>query len=260
MEKRATFFALSLVLLSFLTTGALADAIPLATEDCAKCHDEIVADVTTRGAKHLTAVSCLDCHLEHPPKGSEVIPECAMCHDPAEKAHYTIDNCSSCHYPHYPLEIDLDKTDVVKPVCVSCHENEGTQLTNYPSMHSELDCKECHLQHGQFLVCLECHEPHTDEMVYEDCITCHQPHKPTVVKYPDNIQSSYCAGCHEQETAVLASNTTKHHDLTCAYCHKMQHKMVPQCTTCHGTPHDSDLHKKFPDCVNCHVDPHGLEK
>lgn len=260
MEKCSTIFVLSLMLLSVAAASTFAQAIPLVTADCAKCHDEIVTEVATRGAKHHTAVSCLDCHLEHPPKGIDVIPECARCHAPAEKPHYRIENCTSCHAPHHPLEIDLGKTQQVKPVCISCHDPEGAQLVNYPSKHSLLDCKECHLQHGQFLDCLECHEPHSNDMVYADCITCHQPHKPTVVKYPDSIQSSYCASCHQAETAALTANTTKHHDLGCAYCHKMQHMMVPQCATCHGTPHDSILHQKFPECLHCHIDAHGLEK
>ena len=260
MKRTGQIFVCSLILLLSLALAASAEPTPLATEDCQKCHDEIVTTVSTRGALHSTMVTCLDCHIEHPPKGTEAIPECAMCHVPEEKAHYSIDNCVTCHYPHYPLEIDFAKINPVKPVCISCHEHEGTQLTEYPSKHTELDCKECHLQHGQFLVCMECHEPHTEDMSYQDCLACHKPHMPTVVRYPESIPSSFCSGCHTPETELLAKTTTLHRDLSCAYCHKSQHKVIPKCTTCHGMPHASILHDKFPDCLKCHIDAHGLEK
>lgn len=259
MERTGRIFLCSLLLLLF-TGVAGATPTPLANEDCLKCHDEIVETVTARGSKHNSAVTCLDCHIEHPPKGTEVIPACSMCHDPGEKTHYTIDNCITCHYPHYPLEINFDKVVTVKPVCITCHSTEGKQLADYPSKHSELDCKECHLEHGKFLVCMECHTPHTPEMEYKDCIECHKPHMPTVVKYPETIPSAFCSGCHEKETNLLSNCKTLHRDLGCAYCHKSQHKVIPQCATCHGEPHTAILHEKFPDCLKCHIDAHGLEK
>ncbi|MBW2186642.1 MAG: cytochrome C [Deltaproteobacteria bacterium] len=259
MERFTLALIGSIALLICFTTGVSA-APPIVIDDCIKCHDQIVDQVSTRGGLHASEITCQDCHLEHPPKGTNAIPACSMCHAVDDKAHYAIENCQSCHNPHSPLEIDLGNTEVVKPVCVTCHDNEGTQLVEYQSMHSGLDCNECHLEHGQFLACMECHEPHTEEMVYNDCLTCHKPHMPTVVKYPETIPSSFCSGCHTTETEVLMANQTLHHDLTCAYCHKTQHKMIPQCTTCHGAPHDRDLHSKFPNCLDCHIDPHGLEK
>lgn len=258
MKLMAQISACSLLLL--LTMAAHATPTPLVTDDCQKCHDEIVAEVAARGARHSTAIGCLDCHVEHPPKGVEVIPDCSLCHDPAEKNHYGVDNCLNCHNPHHPLEIDFAKISEVKAICISCHLDEGTQLNEYPSKHSELDCKKCHLEHGKFLACLECHEPHTEAMTYQDCLLCHKPHMPTVVKYPETTPSTFCTGCHAKEAELLAGTPTSHKELSCAFCHKMQHKVIPQCTTCHGIPHASILHDKFPDCLKCHIDAHGLEK
>lgn len=258
--KIAVYFIACSMLMPLLVAVAHAAPKPLAINDCQKCHDEIVADISARGAKHNTEVNCLDCHIEHPPKGTEVIPACSNCHDPKEKAHYNVSNCLTCHNPHHPLEIDLTQVEEVKPVCISCHSTEGAQLQDYPSKHSELDCNSCHLEHGLFSPCMECHAPHTEEMTYQDCLLCHKPHMPTVVKYPETTPNSFCTVCHEQEKDLLTGTPTLHRDLSCAFCHKMQHRVIPKCTTCHGIPHAGILHEKFPDCLKCHIDAHGLEK
>ncbi len=259
MKIPVQFFACSLLLL-LLATAAYSLPTPLDINDCQKCHDEIVTDVSSRGEKHSTEINCLDCHVEHPPKGVDVIPECSSCHDPADEAHYTVADCLNCHNPHHPLEINFAQVGVVKPVCISCHSDEGAQLQDYPSKHSELDCKACHLEHGLFTPCMECHKPHTEEMTYQDCLLCHNPHMPTVVKYPETIPTSFCAACHDKEKKLLMETPTLHKDLSCAFCHKMQHKVIPKCTTCHGIPHAGILHEKFPECLKCHIDAHGLEK
>lgn len=258
MKILGQFFAGSMFVLLAVVVNAT--PVPLVLKDCLKCHDEIVTDVSTQGARHNTEITCLDCHIEHPPKGIEVVPACSQCHDLAEKPHYRITDCLICHNPHHPLKIDLEKVPIVKPICITCHLDEGTQLTRYPSQHSELDCKECHLEHGQFLTCLECHEPHNELMDYADCLTCHKPHMPMVVKYPESIPSSHCTACHETEAKLLAGTTTSHNELSCAFCHKTQHKVIPRCTTCHGMPHAAVLHDKFPNCLKCHIDAHDLHK
>jgi predicted CXXCH cytochrome family protein len=242
-------------------SGVLAaEQTPLQVADCDKCHSSIVTDVAANGGLHSTAVTCLDCHLEHPPEGTDAIPECSMCHAPAASSHYQVDNCVGCHNPHHPLAIDLAGAGEINPVCVSCHENEGAQLQEYPSLHTELSCTACHQEHGKYLSCLDCHDPHVEGQTYDDCFTCHKPHKPKVIRYPETSPVSYCSGCHAQATQDLAQNHTRHHDLKCAYCHKTQHKAIPTCETCHGKPHEKSMHDAFPDCLKCHVDPHALAK
>jgi len=246
-------FSSSLLPLEVFGTG-------LDNSDCIKCHAQVVADVDGRGLKHKTAVTCLDCHLEHPPEGTNAIPECAMCHAKDVKSHYAVEECVTCHSPHYPLEINFAKVESIKPVCSSCHENEGGQLVTYPSLHSELDCTECHTEHGTWQSCLDCHEGHSADMVYETCLRCHQPHMPSVVKYDTFVPNNWCSGCHEDVVDTLAGNRTKHHKLLCVYCHKDQHMMMPTCETCHGEPHGLQMHKKYPDCAECHYGPHALDK
>ncbi|MBN2332175.1 MAG: cytochrome C [Deltaproteobacteria bacterium] len=259
MGKKWISIVFAMLLVAILATPSLAASSDLLATDCIKCHTKAVEDIATSGGLHQTAVSCLDCHVEHPPKGENAIPQCAQCHAPGEKAHYQVANCITCHYPHRPLKMDLDDAGAeVKPVCLTCHDNEGQEMASYPSKHAELNCTECHPQHAMFQDCLQCHEPHSSEMAYQDCLRCHKPHMPTVVKYDQEIPSPFCGSCHENELATLASNQTKHHELLCVYCHKSQHKTVPECVTCHGEPHGAGMHKKFPDCLTCHIDAHAL--
>ncbi len=234
----------------------------LANSDCIKCHTQEVMDVKAEGARHLSEVTCLDCHTEHPPAGSNAIPQCSQCHDPQEKKHFTVDGCEKCHYPHYPLRMDFATVgEELKPVCLSCHELQGVELAKYPSKHSQMSCAECHPKHGTFQECQACHEGHGGvEMTYQDCLRCHKPHMPTLVRYDDSTPSPFCAACHGKEFGMLDKNQTKHHELSCVYCHKNQHKVKPECEICHGRPHGEGMHKKFASCLECHVDAHALAK
>lgn len=253
--------ALSVLLLAGVCVLPLSAAgTGLENRDCIKCHVQEVAAVDARGLRHKTAVTCLECHREHPPLGGNAIPECALCHAGEVKPHYALEACVVCHDPHAPLEIDFAGAGSVRNVCSSCHGREGTQLTEYPSLHTELDCTECHADHGSWLGCLDCHEGHSEGMTYQTCLRCHQPHMPAVVKYDDHVPNNWCSGCHGDVVETLAGNSSKHHDLSCVYCHKYQHRLVPTCETCHGEPHGAKMHRKYPDCRECHSGPHALDK
>lgn len=227
---------------------------------CAGCHNEVVNQVNERGDKHKTAVSCIECHLQHPPAEKGVIPECADCHAPTDKPHYNLENCALCHHPHYPMEMELDKLESVKTACLSCHPRPGQDMRNHPSKHARLDCRECHPKHGKSTPCAGCHEPHTPNMTHEDCLQCHRPHGPLEVTYSNNTPSSLCVSCHASAGKSLAATKTKHKSLQCVYCHKNKHKSMFDCGTCHGEPHSFDLHAKYPNCLKCHENPHGLIK
>lgn len=265
MNKLMFFIMLATVALSAgpaCLTQVWADSVLvyLTAEDCAKCHVLELREIESRGEKHKTAVTCLDCHLEHPPRGSQAIPECSLCHQKTDNVHFAVENCLGCHPAHHPLDIDFSGAGRVYEACASCHPHQERQLEDYPSSHSLLDCKECHQQHGTFFKCMECHEPHIPEMVYEDCLGCHQPHRPLKVAYDGFVPSRFCSGCHAVEFAELEQNTSRHHDLLCVYCHKDQHKRVPQCVTCHRLPHNPMIHEKFPVCNDCHGGPHSLQR
>lgn len=233
------------------------DAAQLSTADCIKCHSVVVKTVDSNGAKHKTAVSCMDCHKGHPPMVSKekIIPTCNMCH--SGKRHYEIGGCNTCHSdPHAPLSMQLG-ANITGP-CLSCHEPQGIELKEHPSRHSKLFCTTCHKQHKQVPPCLQCHKAHTAAMVNKDCLVCHPAHQPRTITYGSDMPSQFCAACHQKIGNTLTGTETKHSKLACVFCHKERHKMIPQCESCHGSPHPATMTAKFKTCNACHISAHSL--
>lgn len=244
----------------FLTAGAVASlAQGLSNDLCKECHEGPPQAIQEAGGKHKTAVGCTDCHVGHPPKVADNIPECSMCHQ--GEAHFQLENCMGCHVnPHKPLNLNLSGD--LKAACLTCHQPIGTQLQQKPSAHTELYCNSCHMDtHGYIPECLNCHGPHSDEMGAGDCSKCHQnAHQPKGVTYDASIKSSYCASCHGGIYETLQASQYKHSQLACATCHQDQHGMIPTCASCHGEPHPQAMVQAFEGCLDCHLDPHDLYK
>ncbi len=233
----------------------------IAPELCGACHGDLVKTFAENGAAHQENLACTDCHQAHPPREENVIPSCAQCHDPGEKAHFAMKNCTGCHNPHEPKKIDFSGVKSVRPVCLSCHPQIGKDMKKHPSAHAKQECNQCHRIHGQHLSCLDCHEGHDDSMQYGDCLKCHRPHYPMPPTFANKVQPKLCGACHETEYTAQKSDTkSKHGKLQCVYCHTSRHKVIRKCRTCHGEPHDAPLHRNFPDCHKCHGNPHHLKK
>ena len=231
----------------------------LTNSDCIKCHPAVVKKNMENGAKHRTEVACKDCHRGHPPMvpKEKIIPKCSQCHQ--GKPHYKLQNCLGCHTdPHTPLNITF-AGDITKP-CLTCHAAQGKELQAHPSAHTKLACTECHDVHKKIPNCLDCHDAHVEGQKMKDCLACHPAHSPLVITYGPDVPNVYCGACHGEVAKQLQANKTKHHQLACVYCHKNQHGIVPQCTTCHGTPHSKEILSKFPKCTTCHVGAHNLVK
>ncbi|MDX1776357.1 MAG: hypothetical protein R3297_07225 [Desulfobulbales bacterium] len=244
-------------LLTAFVHGAGAALVALETADCSKCHLDEPAAIAANGGKHQTAVTCLDCHQEHPPWGEEVVPECSMCHE--GESHFELENCLACHSnPHEPLALNL-ADDITGP-CLTCHEGPGKDFKEYASAHAEQSCTFCHEVHGEIPDCSNCHEPHAEGQVTSDCLGCHPAHHPLEINYAMTTPRAFCVPCHEEAGEKLEQTVTKHQAFTCAFCHRGQHPNVPACQTCHGEPHSPAMHQKIPECVECHMDPHLLVK
>ncbi len=237
--------------------------LPLDDVDCVKCHYQVAVDVDSQGEAH-KELSCQECHEEHPPAGTNTIPDCAMCHDPDDNEHYVVQKCKSCHNPHTPLQVDFTAQDEVQSTCATCHQPKIEEMTARPSGHSEQDCNACHSQHGleqgQYSTCLDCHEGHSAEMTLPDCLSCHQPHSPAEVAYGDDVSVALCASCHADVAVSFADNPTLHSEMACVECHSETHMNIAACADCHEQPHDEFMHTKFPECLTCHRDPHDLAK
>ncbi len=234
-------------------------AAELSTSDCIKCHASVQATVDSKGAKHKSAVNCLNCHKGHPPMVAKekIIPACSECH--AGKPHYQISGCNTCHSdPHAPLDMKL-AANLTDP-CISCHDKEGKQIKDKPSLHSKLFCTTCHKAHREVPSCQKCHQPHSAEMVNKDCLICHPAHQPLTIAYGADMPNKHCAACHKNISDTLTSIDSKHAKLACVFCHKEKHRNVPACETCHGTPHPSGMLAQFPKCNMCHISAHSLGK
>ncbi len=261
----AAIAGLALIALQGLSMAAGAPAAPapkattqgpkLTNDDCAKCHAKAPADIAANGAKHKTAVGCQDCHNGHPPTVKKIIPLCSQCHD--GKPHYKLAGCNGCHSnPHTPLIIKMGR-NITDP-CLTCHTQQIAKLREHKSKHTALACSFCHDTHGKIPECVQCHKPHSKDMTQADCKKCHQAHMPTVVTYSNQTPSKDCAACHKAAFDLLQKSAFKHKNLSCVACHQAKHKMIPQCQSCHGTPHPAGMLSKFPKCGYCHSIAHDL--
>lgn len=236
-----------------------ADAV-LKNDDCAKCHAAIVQQVDQAGNKHKTEVACLECHAgTHPPGVAEgsLIPLCSTCHE--GQPHFQLENCLGCHRnPHEPLNIVFG--DNVKAACDTCHSGVVQEINTHQSAHAAVDCSFCHDRHGFKPDCMDCHEPHMSGQQYAACVTCHQVHRPLELAYGGDIPNSDCGACHSDIGSALEAGTTKHAGFQCVYCHADKHGNVPECQSCHGTPHNEQMLSKFPSCNECHQSAHSLLK
>jgi len=229
----------------------------LAATDCIKCHQKEPATIEAYGGKHKTEITCVDCHVEHAPWGTETIPQCSKCHE--GKSHFELENCLSCHSdPHHPLGLQLTG-DIVKP-CLTCHEAQGQEFEQNPSKHALKSCTFCHDVHGRIPDCSECHDPHVAGQVMTDCLACHPVHRPLQIEPAITTPRASCVPCHVEIGALLDQTTTRHQTFTCAFCHRGKHPSVPKCQGCHGEPHSPVMHQKMPNCTDCHIDAHNLQK
>ncbi|VAW40625.1 diguanylate cyclase/phosphodiesterase (GGDEF & EAL domains) with PAS/PAC sensor(s) [hydrothermal vent metagenome] len=243
---------------------ALDSAHKLLNTDCIKCHTSEPADIKRAGGKHRTAVTCLDCHIQHLPSGVKTIPQCSMCHDPSAQAHFALGTrsvCLKCHRnPHTPLVITIPNKHWVNKACETCHPEKGKEFKEYPSKHSQKNCTFCHpKKHKRIKRCLQCHKPHAPFMVFKDCLRCHKPHSPLNIHYAGNIPNKYCGACHTDIFKLLSKSKAKHGKFKCAFCHKNKHPTVPKCQDCHQNIHSESILSRFNNnCLKCHRDPHNL--
>ncbi|MGV1099910.1 cytochrome C [Thiovibrio sp. JS02] len=226
--------------------------------DCAKCHAYEVEAINAKGGSHRSKVSCLDCHQSaHPPKGIAVIPPCSQCH--SGSPHFSLTSCGQCHtVAHMPMT-SLEFPGGAKAECLSCHEKQGRDFAEVASRHAVQSCAFCHPVHKEIPGCLQCHGAHLDAQTVADCLSCHPAHSPSRVLPPGNTPGRFCEPCHGEEARKIGKTTRRHGTLTCVYCHAGQHPApLPQCQSCHGTPHPWKMLSQHKNCLECHMDPHAL--
>jgi predicted CXXCH cytochrome family protein len=232
---------------------------PMVAGQCAQCHTGPFQGLKDAGGKH--QFDCQSCHTVihaySPRKGNydAIMPKCASCHEKPHGAKIT--DCSVCHAnPHSPKKIAA--TAQLTNFCFDCHGTVRNQLASFQSKHTKGACTPSHTTHGFKPSCFACHKPHADGQTVPMCLQCHPVHQPKQIVFATTTPSNTCSTCHSKIVTKLANGTSKHRTLTCVTCHKGKHRYVPQCTDCHGKPHNASFHEKFPRCLSCHIDVHDL--
>lgn len=232
---------------------------PLTVADCARCHVSHYENLKDQGGKH--RFDCQLCHkvfhAYNPRKNNfdEIMPKCASCHQrPHGQKHV---DCLSCHTnPHTPRNVAYSNT--IKSSCSDCHGEQAGQLAQHPSRHTKQECAMCHHEkHGYIPSCFQCHEPHHQGQPPESCTQCHPVHMPLQIAFTPEADARVCSGCHDGVYGMWSKTPSKHGGVNCSQCHS-EHGLIPDCSQCHGKPHDESFHTKYPNCLTCHVNPHDL--
>jgi predicted CXXCH cytochrome family protein len=148
---------------------------------CSVCHLKEGAEMDKHPCIHNTEVGCTGCHADK----HGVRPTCFDCHEP-HVAGQTYANCLECHAPHSAKNILHYAVETPNNVCGSCHDGIYNDLQQNHTKHTDVQCADCHLTHGQIPQCQRCHgEPHgkTVHQKFPDCLKCHlDPHNLPVDK------------------------------------------------------------------------------
>lgn len=223
---------------------------------CASCHEDQASAFAAKGAAHQQEfASCTACHPEHLPNGETTTATCNSCHARAKRRHFVVEDCASCHDPHQPLELQLDKLPKLKPICLSCHNNQERLHNQFPNKHTEFDCRKCHAgEHGSTMDCQDCHQPHIPEMTQTECLKCHSAHLPQLIKAKPGQVGPVCVSCHQQAAGTLKKLGTAHKKQPCVSCHQSHppngKKVMPNCAICHDE--GDQPHFAVANCQGCH--------
>lgn len=274
------FGIVALLPLAMLATGAAAQqADP--SEDCAACHDEVVAAFSS----NIHAISarggptCTTCHtngFQHMEEGGDpsliAIPEgasgqelCMSCHAQQVETMFSARSvhgdtgiyCTQCHSIHADATAEHRAALLSEPeneLCASCHPGPAASFRR-PFGHN--------LDRGG-LVCASCHNPHggsgehslrVDRSGDLPCVSCHAEKRgPFVFPHVSNVVGD-CMKCHEPHgssnpNALIRSQVYQ----MCLECHSP----IEGITLGSQPPSFHDLlDPRYRNCTTCHVAIHG---
>lgn len=172
---------LALLLSQFFLVTAAQSTPRLTLADCEKCHLDQTRQIAAGGRAHRDQMTCLDCHVGHPPPEIDNIPACTNCHVASPHTemvdctgcHQRTQNCRVCHQVHQPMSWTDAATAQLH--CRSCHAEAVALIQTSKSKHQSLACTFCHPMHRRIQECSDCHGlPHakgTHDMFA--CQVCH---------------------------------------------------------------------------------------
>ena len=274
-----TLAIVALLPLCLPATAAIAQDSADASEDCAACHEEVVAafKTTIHAVSARGGPSCITCHtngyrhmeeggdvsLIAVPKGADGEQLCLHCHKDTRtmfsvrSAHSdTAVACVDCHSIHGAAP-EAQAKMLAKPtveLCATCHPAAANSFRR-PFGH-ELD--------RAGLDCASCHNPHAgagkDSLVVDrsgegPCVSCHAEKRgPFVFPHVSNVVGD-CMSCHQPHGSSNPNALTRSQVYQlCLECHSP----IEGGTLGSQPPSFHDLlSPRYRNCTTCHVAIHG---
>jgi DmsE family decaheme c-type cytochrome len=266
------------VALAFGVPGpAAAQGLDL-SEDCATCHEEVVADFqhTIHGIADRGGPTCVTCHgrgTRHMDEGGDPtlirIPSdddgdqlCRTCHQnlsamfSSRSVHADASVwCGDCHNIHSSRHAEPALlAESANDLCARCHPSETGSFAK-PFGH------ELNLGGMQ---CVSCHDPHAgsggsslkiDRSGEPACLTCHAEKRgPFAFPHVANVAGD-CLSCHEPHGSTNPMALTwPRVDQLCLECHSL----AEAGTFGSQPPSFHDLRSpRYRNCTTCHIAVHG---
>jgi DmsE family decaheme c-type cytochrome len=279
-------------LLGLPSGGNTATAQGWTADDCAACHEDVVASFAAN--PHSVAgeggtTDCTGCHgdpSEHIAAGGEAGTILGLGED---DPHLQVnERCLSCHGDAHP-RFEAGPHARAGMNCSSCHAIHGGGSRPTPGLmkRAELDTSPVTEQPSlASAACIECHadvaaqfklnERHRLEEGILDCSDCHDPHGPSTRLRLAGFKQEQCLDCHTDKGGPFVFEHGAQKVEGCTACHEphgsvnrhMLHfqNVAEQCYSCHpGVP---QFHLGFnptaparfgldTQCTNCHSTIHG---
>lgn len=222
--------------------------------ECSDCHADVIDDAhTDSGAKKVDCISCHDekylstvnSDIHHRLKSVvKNPPTCISCHgkhniiSPSKFKQPSKRICSTCHSngkvvfasPYHAIQKNKD-------ACYECHEEEEYKPLLVQSIHSNLNCIDCHYYTSQNL---DSHQDGLQPNQTANCYKCHNDvakiHKESIhgIKIADGMEdAAMCWDCHGSHSIVKANNPDSKVN---------QHNIGSTCGTCHDDPKFEERH------------------
>jgi DmsE family decaheme c-type cytochrome len=248
------------------------------SEDCAVCHEELVADFqnTVHAIGDRGGPTCASCHgngeahmeeggdasLIAKPEGRDLEMLCLSCHRNTRtmfskrSVHSGASvTCDSCHNVHTTSSAQPKMLEeAANELCASCHPSPAGSFAK-PFGHN--------LDRGG-LQCVSCHNPHggqgrrslkVDRSGEVACLSCHAEKRgPFVYPHVTGVTGD-CLSCHEPHGSVNPMALTRARvDHLCLECHSP----IEGATLGSQPPSFHDLRSpRYQNCTSCHVMVHG---
>lgn len=291
----------NLILITATIFLTLSFKISAQSFDCLDCHENLIEK-----SVHNEAIGCQDCHSDikdesHVDKKAKKV-NCTECHEDMQSTmtgdiHHRLKvknspTCSSCHSTHEiksPSKVinkakefcsKCHKNPVLAnkyhsvPVtvnkCVTCHQESNCYSNLQQSVHSKLNCSDCH---NYISNNLEKHAKIRDKNKIADCYLCHAEiaaeHRESIhgISLREGIdEAAQCWNCHGSKSIKKVTDPTSpvyptNISETCLKCHndkkitqKFDISAISPTSTYENSVHGRSVMKngKGATCTSCH--------